>query len=184
MKTSDNASLRLFYAIVAPVGIRERLMTAQLLLSRDWRPTRQDQLHLTLAFMGTLPAECLEEVIDIGRHVAGSFLPFDLMLSGTDAFPGRRRARVLFTPASGDGLQALGDTLLRNLGRFVEDRRFTPHLTIARSRGQFASYQAITVSETWKVGEIELIKSTLSSKGPSYETVAKLELTPLIAQKL
>ena len=169
-------SLRLFFAIVAPEQVCSRLVTAQLGLSREWRPVRRDQLHLTLAFLAEVPENRCEEVFCAGRETAEAFPPFELSLAGVGGFPSLKRPRVLVVHARGEYLQALGETLLKRLGSFADDRKFTPHLTIARSRGPFAPFQTLKIEEAWSVGSIDLIKSSLSSSGPTYETLRTFPL--------
>ncbi|MFZ2959918.1 MAG: RNA 2',3'-cyclic phosphodiesterase [Candidatus Ozemobacteraceae bacterium] len=171
-----SSSLRLFFAIVAPEQVCSRLIIAQRELSREWRPVRQDQLHLTLAFLAKVPDDRCEEVFCAGRETAEAFPPFELFLADVGGFPNLKRPRVLVVHARGEYVQALGESLLQRLGSFVDDRRFTPHLTIARSRGPFAPFQALQIEEAWNVGSIELIKSTLNSSGPTYETLRTFPL--------
>jgi RNA 2',3'-cyclic 3'-phosphodiesterase len=134
--------MRLFVAVEIPQEVKTTLegflkplrATAKL----SW--SRVDNLHITTQFIGEWPEARLDE---IQRALAG--VPargaIDIRVMGIGWFPNERRPRVLWAGIEGndggDGLRALaGDTreALTKIGVKVEERAFTPHLTLARIR--------------------------------------------------
>jgi 2'-5' RNA ligase len=127
---------RLFTAIEVPREIGERLA-----LLRGGLPGARwidvENYHLTLSFIGDIDdaaARDAAEALDGVRRPA-----FSLEIDGLDAFGGARPktvyARVVPSPALME-LQAAQERLLRRLGLKLENRQYTPHVTLARLRGE------------------------------------------------
>jgi 2'-5' RNA ligase len=100
------------------------------------RWTRPDQRHVTLQFLGAVPAVegLAESVTDSVRGIA----PFTVALAGAGAFPLARRATVLWLGVStgAEELGALAAAIAAGTaphGFVTDDRPFRPHLTLARS---------------------------------------------------
>jgi 2'-5' RNA ligase len=67
--------------------------------------------------------------------------------------------------------------LLVPLG-FERDNRFHPHITLSRLKFP-ARVEPLEIKPLeWEVGSFKLIKSTLASQGPIYETVQTFINTP------
>jgi 2'-5' RNA ligase len=134
--------MRLFVAVEIPQEVKTTLeaflkplrATAKL----SW--SRLDNLHITTQFIGEWPEARLDE---INHALAG--VPargaIDIAVKGIGWFPDERRPRVFWAGIEGDdgGLRALAaDTreALVKIGVPIEERAFTPHLTLARIREQ------------------------------------------------
>lgn len=129
--------MRLFTAIdLAPeILLRlERLLSA---LRREalikWSPL--DNLHVTTKFIGEWQESRLDEL----HNVLAAIVPresFTLELRELGWFPNDRLPRVLWLGVQGgDALDRLAhetEECLEPLGMKREDRRFSPHLTLAR----------------------------------------------------
>ncbi len=103
-----------------------------------WRPLPPDRLHLTLRFLGDVPAETLPALEELLARVCSSAGPAEVTLAGTLLLPAPRRPHVLAFSVSDptDTLRRLADALeggLRPLGLAGEDRPFLAHLTVARA---------------------------------------------------
>ena len=105
---------------------------------RDLSVTPPENLHLTLAFLGELDESGVEAARAATTQAAevgdGGWL---LQWGGTGAFPSMRRPRVLWIGVddAGGRLAAVHAALRGELverGLPVEERRFHPHLTLAR----------------------------------------------------
>ncbi|RLG42822.1 MAG: RNA 2',3'-cyclic phosphodiesterase, partial [Thermoproteota archaeon] len=110
-------------------------------------------------------------------------------LFGVGAFPSMSRPRVIWVGVE-EGREELVrlmrwvDSRLRRLGFPREDREPHPHLTIARvkwlrdreSLKRVLSSLLSTDFGEIEVREIRLKKSTLTPKGPIYETLASIPL--------
>jgi 2'-5' RNA ligase len=129
--------MRLFTAISLPdemIWKLERLLNVlrpEALIK--WSPL--DNLHITTKFIGEWPAERLPEL----EHALEGLLPrqpFSVELRDLGWFPNERSPRVLWAGihAPPDLAQLAHDTeqCLARVGVPVEDRPFTPHLTLAR----------------------------------------------------
>lgn len=91
--------------------------------------------HLTLKFIGEVPAEKVEE---IKTALAGVPFPapFKILFRGIGFFPNERRPQVLWAGIeAGPELRALAETVeksLEPLGIARDPREFSPHVTLAR----------------------------------------------------
>ncbi len=129
--------MRLFTAIHLPPEILLRLerllsaLRAEALIK--WSPL--DNLHISTKFIGEWPEARLEEL-----HEALAALsprePFEIELKGLGWFPNDRAPRVLWLGVhGGEALANLAretERCLEPLGIKREERRFSPHLTLAR----------------------------------------------------
>ncbi|MCX4691815.1 RNA 2',3'-cyclic phosphodiesterase [Streptomyces sp. NBC_01408] len=176
--------MRLFAAVLPPEAALAELAAAV-------RPLRDDHLrwtaeagwHFTLAFMGEVRDEVLPDLHARLARAATRTAPFALRLHGAGHFGDS----ALWTGAAGDlGAMRLlaerADAAARRAGVPMDQhRRYTPHLTLARSRDGadlrpylegLGSYEGTS----WQVTELSLVRSNLPVSGvpgeqPRYETV-------------
>lgn len=127
-------SERLFIALTLPLAVREVLAAlAQPLPDVAW--TLPGQLHLTLRFLGEVPADRIGAMIERLEKVRVA--PFILPVEGLGTFPPNRPPRVIWAGV-GNGhprlfqlRQRLDDALLAS-GLQLDVRTFHPHATLAR----------------------------------------------------
>jgi RNA 2',3'-cyclic 3'-phosphodiesterase len=147
-------------------------------------------LHLTMKFLGEVHENELAQVCQaVGRGVA-NFEPFELELRGAGAFPTAERPRTVWLGA-GDGLEAMVamhdkiEAELAELGYREEHRRFQPHLTLGRVRGEGDGIvelgQRIVAKADFAagrllVGAVGVFSSALRREGPVYQRVGSLPL--------
>ena len=190
-------SLRLFIAIELPADVYDALSTLQKQLqaadrARAIRWSAIGGIHLTLKFLGDVPADRVPAIETALHEAAAGHAPFDLNVGGAGCFPHTRKPRVVWAGADGnlDALHALRDAVERTvspLGYPTEARPFSPHLTLGRAR-QEASRDALAaigkrVDEVkqgelarWHVAEISLMRSDLKPSGAVYTQVARVVL--------
>lgn len=126
--------MRLFVALELPWALRQRvaMLAGAGIPGARWVPP--ENYHLTLRFIGEMPAYRAEE---IDHALAALKAPgFALTLAGVGAFHKGGRSVSLWVgvernPAL-DHLQGKIETALQRCGMEPERRRFTPHLTLAR----------------------------------------------------
>ena len=126
-------NLRLFVAIDLPESVTdslERICTG--LPGARW--IDPDQYHLTLRFIGEVENGVGD---DLDAALAGISAPaFDLTLSGVGHFGKAAAARILWAGAEPNDalnhLQAKIETAVMHAGLPAEQRRFSPHVTLAR----------------------------------------------------
>ena len=143
-----------------------------------------ENLHLTLRFIGEIPRELVERVAAALRSV--EFAPFTVRFVGLGAFPNPRRPRVIWVGVE-EGAKELSElsekvnATLAKLKLPKPDEEFTPHLTIARVKSGVGSLPRIIEENksvefgSIVVDRIRLKKSTLTSRGPIYETLFEVK---------
>lgn len=142
-------------------------------------PTRW---HLTLLFLGGVPADRVAELVTAAGPAVAATPPATLRLAGAGRFGSRRRPQVFWAGLTGDGdaLGALAARLsaaARGLGLPVEDRPFRAHLTLGRWRpgrpgdGDLPDRLDEYRGPGWPVTEVELLESHLGP-APRYDRVA------------
>jgi 2'-5' RNA ligase len=130
---------------------------------------RPERLHVTLRFLG--------EVADPASVVLPSSLPPAVATVGTSV---RRLGRdAVVVPVAGlDELAAAVVAATAGVGRPPDHRRFTGHLTLARSKGPVPAVELGPLAgASWPVAEVTLVRSALGGRsGARYEV---LERTPV-----
>lgn len=151
-------------------------------------------IHLTLKFLGEIAPEKVHQLETALTQTASRFPPFEISFVGFGVFPKLSRPRVIWIgvekEGSEDQLKALAaavDRSLQSIGFPSEKRPFSSHLTIGRVkfaksglRKQLQSLtQELAMTKLGKmvVEEVRLKKSTLTPKGPIYETLVAAPLT-------
>ena len=189
--------LRLFVAISVPPAVRQALSRVheQLAQADDrWRWVRPDVIHLTLAFLGGTDEARVPLVEQAMRSAAGTVRPFRLEACGLGTFPPRGTPRVPWAGLGGDldtlrRLQRELDSQLRREEFALEDRPFSPHLTLARA-GDRAGGRPVAMGGlrerlgqaaafgNWRVEALSLVKSELRRGGSIYTTLCTAPLGP------
>lgn len=161
--------MRLFVAIELSPAMKASLIDVQnALYDRGIRGsyTPEENLHLTLAFLGELPD--MQPVVDALQRVR--FTPFPLALEGTGAFGDLWWAGLCPSPA----LEALARRVRRSLaeGGIPYDRkRFSPHVTLLRrAKGVLPGIGPMSASMT--VEAFSLFRSDRGKKGMIYTELA------------
>lgn len=98
---------------------------------------KNEQLHLTLKFLGHTPETMIENIKSEISKISSTIKPFKLLIDKTGCFPKKERPRVLWLGVRGNTL-ALNDLFLRidkemnKIGFPCLDKEFIPHITLAR----------------------------------------------------
>ena len=179
--------IRAFIAVPlckAMVGAVGRLQADFLRNNPDFRPVKPENLHLTLHFFGDVRQNLAFSVMqEITGHLRG-LSPFYIEFHGLGVFPGLRRPRVLWLGID-KGVQELKElaglvnSAVRSNGLPVDPRPFRPHLTIARAgrkAGPLTRMADPGVVGRCPVDRLVLFKSTLTPRGPIYESLTELGL--------
>jgi 2'-5' RNA ligase len=168
---------RLFFALWPVESLRRALAgrVAALAPPGTGRAQRPDQLHVTLEFLGAVPAARLPDVRDAGAAVRAE--PFELVL---DAFEYWRRPRVLCLVARElpSALAALVQSLrveIASRGFEPECRPYRAHLTLARKVGQ-APGPAVLDPVHWPATDFALVESVTERAGSVYRPLGAWSL--------
>jgi 2'-5' RNA ligase len=178
--------MRLFIAIDLPEEAKDRMLRLKRNLKGvNW--VGRDQLHLTLLFLGEVGEEKLEQ---LSRALTGiRFRPFPLKISASGCFPHSHAPRVLwvgFEPQP--TLERLAVQVRKTAASCdipLEDRHFTPHVTLARIKPPVTDEISCFVTQPlcgefppFQVSEFVLYQSTLTQQGAVHR--ALLRVPPLL----
>ena len=98
---------------------------------------KNDNLHLTLKFIGHTRESYIPKIKDSLKGVICDQKPFQLSINGTGCFPKKERPRTLFLGIEGrinimKGLLVKIENQLEKLGFPKDHYDFSPHITLAR----------------------------------------------------
>jgi len=124
---------RLFIAIDLPQQARDQISDLYCAIKgAKW--TDENQLHLTLRFIGETDFDTEDRIIGALEHI--QFDPFTIKLQSVGYFPPRKDPRILWVGVDDNSclmqLQACIERSLVNLQLEPDTRKFHPHITIAR----------------------------------------------------
>ena len=193
---TGGGAIRAFVAVGIAAAAREQLIGAAGRIREripdgiQW--ANPDGMHLTLKFMGNIPASAVAPLLEALGPVAAGRRPFGLELAGWGAFPQARRPRVLWAGVGGDlealaGLQAAAEAAIAGLGYPPETRRFAPHITLGRPRRGLSDAQLSRIGAAvdgvapplpagWRVTSVELMRSELLPSGARYTMLGSAAL--------
>ncbi|HKC04148.1 MAG TPA: RNA 2',3'-cyclic phosphodiesterase [Sphingomicrobium sp.] len=174
---------RLFVAIRPPSSARDLLIDA-MDDSPDFRWQDDEQLHLTLRFIGEVERPVAEDLADaLGRIRAPRF---DLRVKGVGRFDQRSSGALWAGVEPKEPVAALAvkvERVCQSVGLEPERRTFHPHITLARWKGwrsgdaeAFVAHHRALASEPFAVAAFALLESHLSRHGAHYEEVASYPL--------
>jgi len=154
-------------------------------LGGDLKPVERENIHLTLKFLGNVPAPRLGEVKSSLQQVI--FSAFTAEVKGAGAFPNLNHMNVIWVGVNEGWSQVEEiyeqvEKLLSGLGFRRENRPFSPHITVARvrsgrNRDEIADFLRRLGDETFgkiTVNKVRLKQSILSSSGPKYSTLLEV----------
>jgi 2'-5' RNA ligase len=165
--------MRLFLAVVPPDDVLASVAALPRPDVAGLRWTTREQWHVTLRFLGRIDEP--EVVIGALRGVSA---PSTEAVLGPAT--GRFGRRVVHVPVS--GLEAVAGavvTATAAFGQAPEDRPFSGHLTLARSRHgrtDLRPFAGVTVEGRWPVEEFVLFESRLHPHGARYSVVERFAL--------
>jgi 2'-5' RNA ligase len=179
--------MRLFVALELPEDVKRQLATFQADLAARldrsrMRWAKPDQLHLTLLFLGEVPANRLPSAEASLARVARGSPPLTLATQGLGAFPSPRRPSVLWVGVGGDvdALHALQQRVALELAwlGLADEKRFRPHLTLARVKSFTGplSLESVVPPLSWYAAQLALFESTLSPQGARYRRLNAFDL--------
>jgi RNA 2',3'-cyclic 3'-phosphodiesterase len=188
-----SSPVRLFIAIEVPSDVRNALAALVKELQKiapkaKW--VRPENLHVTLKFLGSTEEEKRDQIEHTLRAIR-SPLPVSLEFRGLGFFPNEKRPRVLWAGMeSSANLGPLAEDIDRSmhgLGFPLEERPFTPHLTLARfNPAGLPPNLASAVKQHTSRGfgslnarDLHLIESRLKPRGAEYTT---LQSFPFVAE--
>jgi 2'-5' RNA ligase len=174
---------RLFVAIRPPQPIRDLLIDA-MDDSPEFRWQDEEQLHLTLRFIGEVERPIAEDIAAALAEIRAR--PFEARLSGVGRFEQRSAGALWAGVEPKEPLAALVVKIERAclaVGLEPERRAYHPHITIARWKGRrarelagFLDRNRGLASDSFAVDAFTLFESRLSRHGAHYEAVGSYPL--------
>lgn len=104
--------------------------------------TNLDKIHLTLAFIGEQADDTKSSLVEIIKQSTQNIPSFEVTPAYIDGFPNLHNPQVLWVGVKGDidKILIIRERIkdgLENLHLPVDERRFTPHITIAKLSNNF-----------------------------------------------
>lgn len=170
---------RLFYALWPDDAARAQLADAAAAVDvRDGRRIRSENLHLTLAFLGSVAPECCAR---LEQDEFPADLPeITLEITACGWWRATRVAWLapLETPPALLQLRAAVLAATRAAGLDLERGKYAPHVTVAR-RVRRAPRTTGRIASRWRVSDFALIESHAEALGARYEVLRRWPLAAL-----
>lgn len=176
--------IRLFVAIPIDPEIRRKLSGLGAMLPGA-RAVPEDQVHVTLRFIGEVDTGLFHDIRERMQELRSP--PLQLSVKGTGHFPPRGKPRVIWA-----GIEPAGDVIiLRNrvnsilsrCGIAPEQRKFHPHITLARLKNSspkrvasFLAGNSLLQSPPFTVDRVQLCSSRLTANGAIHRVEASYPL--------
>jgi RNA 2',3'-cyclic 3'-phosphodiesterase len=185
--------MRAFIAIPLTEEVHTKLALLQDRLMKpeaDVKWVKPCNIHLTLKFLGDADKDKIQRIISALKEALKTCARFDISIAGTGAFPGLSYPKIIWAGIS-EGksqcilLQKAVEPRLKGLGFDKKALPFSPHLTLGRVRSGKNIKELINTLKTEKdfgikakipVNKITLFSSTLTPKGPIYESLEEFLL--------
>ena len=188
--------MRLFYASFLDsenmLGYETLVAEISQLAPGAIRPIPARSHHLTMAFLGEVPEGDLNKCLEALAAMEDS-KPFDFSLARPRILYARRTPRLVCADVEENAreivaLQALLRDLLLQRFPDLRLRAHSPHVTLARFKRNahpkaarpvadaLATLEVQRIPRQDRLASIRLVKSTLTSSGPTYESVGEARL--------
>ena len=155
------------------------------------RLTNLDKIHLTLAFLGEQPDQLKDKLVQIIQKAVQGIPPFEVTPAYIDGFPNIHHPNVLWVGVKGDidKILLIREGIkdgLESLNLPADERRFVPHITIAKFNTQLEVDRNLEVElekimaesfEPIKIISIKLFESMASEGFHKHNTLAEIQLS-------
>lgn len=174
--------MRLFIAAELPQSLHEALSetSARLRERVRGRFVAPDSFHVTLAFLGEVPADRVGLVCEVLREACAAQPPITSTLGPLGSFGRARRATLWQGFARGvDELAGLaGDVreCLAEAGLSFDPAAFVPHVTLMRAADIGEGELPMPEVESGRIDTVTLFSSDLSGDRPRYDAIERVVL--------
>lgn len=183
--------IRTFVAIDLKEEIKKNIsefMNQIRALSGDIKWVSVKNIHLTIKFLGNIYASEHDKLYRGLEMAVKEAENLKLIVKGTGVFPNLKNARVFWLGTGGDVaklglLQSAIEDELEKQGFPREERKFSPHITIARFKSRVNSEkleEVLTESKELLFGEMDVsslkvYRSDLTPAGPNYSLLKEIK---------
>ncbi|MBI3109629.1 RNA 2',3'-cyclic phosphodiesterase [Candidatus Daviesbacteria bacterium] len=154
------------------------------------RLTDLAKIHLTLAFLGEQPVELKGQLAEIIRKAAENVPNFEVTPAYIDGFPHLHHPQALWVGVKGDidKILLIRERIkdgLASLHLPVDERRFIPHISIAKANNHLKIDQKLEANlekimaqafDPIKISSIKLFASLPQNGFHSHNTLAEIKL--------
>jgi len=188
-------TIRSFIAIKIPAKIRNKLEKVQDNLKKSnaaLQLVSPENIHITLKFLGDVPVESINDIQDTIRKSILQVDTFPISFSKIGVFPNSEYPRIIWIgiEKGRDELSLLNTKIENFISGFSlhqENRKFQPHLTLARVRSGRNRKRLLNILEELKniragemfAKEICLMESILKPQGTQYNILKIFSLNHL-----
>jgi 2'-5' RNA ligase len=170
----NQATQRLFFALWPEAGLQKALHRYAQSMEKSFggRVIAADSIHLTLAFLGSVPVERIGELRAIGASLRSNRFQLDLVKAGR-----WKRSQIAWVapenvPAPLDALVLKLRDHLAGAGFTTDDKPFTPHITLVRNAKCNIKAVQSDIPLIWSVDRFVLVRSETLQTGPVYTQLA------------
>ena len=170
-------TLRLFFALWPDDATRDALNRTGKWLHQHWggRRMRADTLHITLAFLGSTPADQLDSLVACAATVRTE--AFELILDQPGYWRHNRIGWLGASQAPPPHRELVGllNAALQAAGFPVDTRPHVPHVTLLRKSagGEVPRCEAVR----WPIRDFVLVQSSTESDGAHYDVIRRWPLS-------
>lgn len=185
--------MRFFISLEIPEESKKELEEVQQQVKEiipEVRLTNNGKLHLTIAFVGEQPDYLKDDLAEVLKKAAENIAPFEITPGFIDGFPNLHSAHTYWVGVKGDidKLMVIRERVkdgLVNLGLTTDDRRYVPHIAIAKIKNHFKLHpqQETKLQEMMlndfapiRISSIKLFESILEAGFHTHNTLAEIPL--------
>lgn len=181
------ATIRAFIAVEIDNQTKQKILELISIFKKsnaDIKWITDDQIHLTLKFLGNIDKDKVREISDSISDISDNFNSFKIAFSRIGAFPSLNHPAVIWLgiDKGAESLKTLNEkieTALEKLGFERESREFKPHLTLGRvkSNKNMSDLTKLLEETTFcfgndtQINKLTLLQSDLSPKGAIHSIV-------------
>ncbi|MCB1827389.1 MAG: RNA 2',3'-cyclic phosphodiesterase [Coxiellaceae bacterium] len=182
---NKSSTVRVFFGIPVPdelaLDCQKKILKQHPNLKNEVRWTRHGNHHITVRFLGNVPEQKINKLIDATHSEIKNLTPFEVKLRYINLFPTYHGKFGAITIEPCTELQTLYDRIdliATSEGAKPEHRDYMPHITLFRLRNK----QSIEMNKiplgnnTLKVNGLILYQSILIEGGSLYTPIHKFSL--------
>lgn len=152
----------------------------------EGRWVSQENLHLTLKFLGNVETQKMPLIKKVVKKIAEENKKIPIKLKKLDFLPHKKRPRILYLATDNEtslsNIYSQLEELLQNLG-FKKEGRFLSHITLLRMKSKRNLPQLLTKiksielpSTPYLFDNITIFESKLTPQGAIYEIIESFPL--------
>lgn len=180
--------MRCFVAFSIPKNVKDSLLKVQdelKLANPDIKVawTKPEQWHITMQFLGEIDVALVPQIKQTVNQIIPKYRSFRFYLDGIDIFPNKFNPRIIVIKVkdeTGEAIKFQKELFnkLKNLDLELDDKPWSPHITLGRvkSLGSKLELSAVVEKVECNVDVVELVESKLATSGPIYTVLENYSL--------